>query len=356
MEFPVITNFNFNEFVTFTLPYPKGCPQRDCQINKVNDEIHFDAEFVACPCIYYVKKDDLFAFSFDCDSVVKFAFDNGIELTDTFDNLNQINGNIRSHIKTSVLKNYKYNVNYIENWYKVILKSDGEFVVKENDKNIKWFALDIKNNPDYLQNFISKYRKYINELIDEKLFIPSITGGLDTRFLTGLFRGREKDIDRYYLKSVKPDGKSNVEKGKIEVIIAETVVSKLGIKGERVEKLDDCYTVSGMFNENCNEYDNPNDPQYIYKIIQHSYSNKNNYGNKILPFISDDYLRIKQDGEFMRVLLALILRPELILIPLVSGTYLFNLYPDGYSFAQIEKINSVATLLDKWKKEGIEIC
>ena len=355
MEFPVITNFNFDDFVTFTLPKPKNCPQRECQINKVNDEIYFETNFVACPCIYYVKQGELFAFSFDVDSVVKFALDNGIELTDTFDNLNQINGNIRAHIKTSVLKNYKYNVNYIENWCKVLLKRNGEFVVKENSDN-DWFTIDVRNNPQYLQKFIDKFRLYVNNLIDEKLFIPSITGGLDTRFLTGLFRGREKDIDRYYLKGVKPDGKSNIEKGRKEMEIAEMVVSKLGIKGERVEKLDGCYTVSGMFNENCNEYNNPNDPQYIYKIIQHSYSNKNNYGNKILPFISDDYLRIKQDGEFMRVLLELILRPELIFIPLVSGTYLFNLYPNGYSFTQIEKINSVATLLNKWKKEGIEIC
>ena len=354
MEFPIITNFNFNEFVEFKGPTPKDCPNGNYSISKLFEIIVFEADFVSCPCIYYVKKDNLFAFSFDCDSVVKFALDNGIELTDTYDNLNQIDDNIRAHIKTSVLKNYKYNVNYIENWKSVTLTSDGEFEVVEN--TFEPFTISVREKPECLQEFINTYREYVNKLIDDKLFIPSITGGLDTRFLTGLFRGREQDIDKYYLKSVKPDGKSNVEKGKMEVKIAEMVISKLGIKGERVEKLDGCYTLSGMFNENCNEYKNPNDPEYIYKIIQHSYSNKNNYGNKILPFISDEYLQFKQDGEFMRVLLTLILRPELIFIPLVSGTYVFNLFPKGYCFTQIDKLNSVVTLLDKWNKEGVKVC
>ncbi len=355
MEFPVITNFNINEFSEFIGPKPKDCPSRDYSIKKINDEIIFKSNFIACPCIYYVKSNDLFCYSFDVDSVVNFANEHDIKLTDTFDNLEDIDKNIRAHIKTSVMKNYKYNVSYIDDWETVTIDNKGNVTLLERFPIDNLFKCGFNDKEFYtkLNLFISKYRKYIGNLINDKLFIPSITGGLDTRYLTGLFKGREKDIEYYYLKSVKPDGKSDVDKGNLEVSIAEQVIHKLGINATRVEKLDDKYTMSGMFNENANSYDNPNDPEYITKIIQHSYSNKNNYGNKVMPFIDNDYLQFKQDGEFMRVLLTMLLTPELVFIPVVSGTCLYNQFPEGYCFTQLEKVNSVCTLLNHWGNDKV---
>lgn len=356
MEFPIITNFNFNDFTNFIGPKPKGCPNRNYSITKVNDTIIFESDFRTCPCIYFVQSEHLFCYSFDADSVVGFANYNNIKLTDTFDNLGDIDKNIRAHIKTSVMKNYKYNISYIEGWSKVVIDSNGNVILLEKFPIDDLFKVGFKDKEFYpqLKLFLNKYRKYLNELIDSKQFIPSITGGLDTRYLTGLFKGREKDIEYYYLKEVKPDGKSDIEKGNLEVSIAEQVIRKLGIKATRVEKLDGHYTMSGMFNENANSYEEPNDPEYITKIIQHSYSNKNNYGNKIMPFIDDDYLKFKQDGEFMRILLTLILTPNLVFIPVVSGTGLYNQFPDGYNFTQLEKVNSVCTLLHSWGEDKIK--
>ena len=48
-----------------------------------------------------------------------------------------------------------------------------------------------------------------------------------------------------------------------------------------------------MFNENSDEYNDPNDTDYIYKYMQHGYSNKHQYINKITIYMDDDYFYIK---------------------------------------------------------------
>ena len=47
-----------------------------------------------------------------------------------------------------------------------------------------------------------------------------------------------------------------------------------------------------------------------------------------------------------------LLTPELIFIPIISGTGLFNVYPNGYNFMQLSVLPSVCFLLDKWEKEN----
>lgn len=114
MDFPYITNFNFNTIENFEGPRPKYCEFRDYGFKRVDNEIEFYANFLACPCIYYVKKDNLFCFSFEVNKVVNFAKENGIELTDTYDNFKLLNDNVNAHVKSSVKKRYQYNVSFIE--------------------------------------------------------------------------------------------------------------------------------------------------------------------------------------------------------------------------------------------------
>lgn len=353
--FPTITNFNFNDFVEFKPQIPKYNNWREYGISKNGNIIEFNTNYIACPCIYYVKQDELFCFSFDCDSVVEFAKNHNIELNDDFENLNDINDNIKSHIKKSVLKNYKYNVKYIDCWKKVTIDSKGKLDVIKYD--FTPFTLDIKYNFNEFKKFLFKYKGVVGKLIKDKLFIPSITGGLDTRYFCGLYRNKINDIEYYYLKSVKQDGKNNVVKSEKELDISKQVLKHLGANAKMVETLNidnkNYFTISGMFNENSNSYKNPNDIQYITKIIQHSYSNTNTYQNKVMPFIDDDYLQFIQDGEFMRILLTIILIPDLIFIPLISGTSIYNQYPNGYQFVQLSQIPQVMELLDYWGEDKV---
>ena len=346
-KYPIITNLNFETVEDFSGPKPLKCDWRNYGFKRDSKQIRFYADFAACPCIYYIVKDGVFCFSFDVDNVVEFANENGIKLSDTFEGLKTINANIQKHIKKSILARYKYGVQYIEGWESVSLNNDGTFAVVKN--SFQPFTLDVANHYNELKHFLLKYKNYVDSLIDDGLFIPTITGGLDTRYLLGLCRHRVSELNGYYLKEIKPDGKGDLLKGSAEAKIAEQVALKIGLKNQRFEKqrAHTDYTISGMFNENANSYDDPNDPQYLYKIIQHGWSNKNFYCN-IMPFMDEEYLQFKQKGELMRILFALLLTPDLIYIPLISGSSLFNQYPDGYCFTQLQQIDEACLILGKW--------
>lgn len=357
MLYQLITNFNFNEVQNYEGPKPEGC-DRYYGYKNINNQIIFEANYLACPCIYYIKKDNLFAFSFDPFLVVEFAKQNNISLTDTYDNVKQINDNVGSHIKSSIKKRYKHNLSYIEGWKKVILNSDGNFEIIKNE--FIPFQLDIKEHYIEFKNFLLKYKKYIDYLIDKKLFLPTLTGGLDTRYFTGLYRNRVNELDGYFCTSVKQDGKNNYEQGQLEIKLADEVAYKINLKQERFEDLDTenkhyC-TITGMFNENADSYKNANDPEYIYKLVQHGYDNTHQYINKLTPFLDDDYLQFKQEGEIIRCLLMILLAPDLLHIPFISGTSLYNRYPDGCNFYPYLNgwLVKVQDILNYWGEEKVK--
>lgn len=352
IKYPTITNINFKTIEDYVGPTPPRCTWRDYGFKREGGVIKFETNFVACPCIYYHRVGNIWAFSFDVNNVVNYMQSQGVTIDSTYKMAKSINNNVRQHIKKSVLERYKYNVQVIEKWKSVILKEDGTFQVKEND--FKPFSLDIYSHLYELKEFLLKYKKYINQLTDDAIFVPSITGGLDTRYLLGLCREKVNELPGYYIKTIKPDGKKDIKKGEAEAQIAAIVAKKFGIKDTIISDLRSdgrvFYTMTGMFNENANTYDNPNDPQYIYKVIQHGWANNNHYSN-IMPFTDELYLRFAQNNEFMRILLALLLTPDLIYVPLISGTSLHNYYPRGYSFTQLQQLNDVLSLLRHW--EGI---
>ena len=360
MDYLSITNYNFKTIEDYESYNIIEQFNRNYSHKREGDNIIFEANFVACPCIYYVRQDNLFCYSFDVDQVVEFAQQHNIPLTDTYDNLNFISDNIRKHIKSSIIKRYKYNVNYIEKWKKVILHSDGSFEMEEN--TFIPFQLEIKDNYDLFKKFILKYKKLVDNLIDKKIFVPTITGGLDTRALTGLYRDRVDEIPFYYLKGVKNDGKNNVIKGLKEIEIAEQVCKRLKLKATRIENLkqnDIQYvTLSGQFNENTNSYDNPNDTDWIYKILQHAWGNKDiyRYDYQLLPFLDDDWLLFKQSMDFkelQRILFVLILARDLIHIPFISGASLLKIYPEGLYLLNefLDTNKQVLDIIEYWGLE-----
>lgn len=359
MEYKVITNYNFKTIEDFVGLKPEGL-SRDYGYTRIGDDIVFEANFVACPCIYYKKQNNLFAFSFDCDLVVDFCKKEGIPLTDTFDNLNDINPNIRKHIKSSIIKRYKYNLDYIEGWSKVTLHKDGTFDIVKS--TFEPFEYEIWDEYDKFKAFLLKYKKLACGFADSGRLIPTITGGLDSRALIGLYREKVDKIDKYFLTAIKQDGKNNVEQGQLELKIAEQVARKIGIGTNRVEFLDngdsEYITITGMFNENALECKDPNDPEYIYKIIQHGWANKYQYQyiNKLTPYMDDDYLKFKQHGELTRMLLLLLLVPDLLHIPFISGASLFNHFPDGCLAGSllIEQLSMAQQILDSWGEHKVK--
>jgi len=357
-----ITNFNFNSVNDYESLNLIEQNSRIYGHKHQDDKIIFEANFVACPCIYYVRQDDLFCFSFDVDQVVEFAQQHNIPLTDTYDNLKDISDNIRSHIKSSIMKRYKYNINYIEKWKKVTLDNKGNFKIEEN--NFIPFQLEIKYNYSLFKKWVIKYKKLVTNLINKNKFIPTITAGLDTRALTAFYRDRIKDINYYYLTAIKGDGKNNVNKGLKEVEIADKVAKKIGLLGERVEFLNikdkEYITLSGQFNENINSYDNPNDPDWIYKFLQHAWGNTSDYryDYQLLPFLDDDWLIFKQDfenKELQRCLFMLLFASDILHIPFISGARLFNVYTEGAFISVVLKNNLKAAIeiLDYWGEEKI---
>lgn len=353
MLYELITNLNFKKIKNYEGPHPEGYDR--IYGYKNNGNIEFYTNYVCCPCVYYVKSGDLFAYSFDPDLVVNFAKENNIPITDTYENIENINPNVKSHIKSSVRKRYKYNLNYIENWKKIILKPDGTF--EKEDYNAEMFCYEVLEHKDELLAFYNKYKYIVNDFIDRGLFLPTITGGLDTRAFVNFYRDRVSELDGYFLTETKQDGKNNYEQGLLEMKLANQVANKIGLKPNRINKLEDCekpyITITGMFNENANEYKNPNDPDYIYKVIQHGYDNTHQYINKITPYMDDDYLKFKQDGELFRVLSIMILVPDTLHIPFISGTSLFNHFPEGttiYPFLDKQILQAVS-ILNYWNSK-----
>ena len=117
-------------------------------------------------------------------------------------------------------------------------------------------------------------------------------------------------------------------------------------------------TITGMFNENALECKDPNDPEYIYKIIQHGWANKYQYQyiNKLTPYMDDDYLKFKQHGEVTRMLLLFLLVPDLIHIPFISGASLFNHFPDGCLIYPLLKdaLGVVQDILNMWGEDKVK--
>lgn len=328
MKYEIITKENFNSITSFEGPVPKYINRR-YGYKKVDNEIQFYSSSVVNPCIYYIKYEDKFAYSYDPNLVVEYAKSHNIPLSDNYEALNNINDNIRAHVKPSITKHYKYSLSTIEYFKSVKVNYDGVPTVVYS--RFKPYTKDIRTHFAEFVKFLKKWKGIINKVIDDKLFVPTITGGLDTRAFIGLYKDRVKELNGYFISPVKRDGKNNIAQGEFEVEISRLVAKNYNIRCKifTEDEMKEYFTLSGFFNDNANSYENPNDIEYIKKIIEHAYDNDHQFVNKLNIFLDEDYLQFKQEGELFRVMMIMYLLPDSFNIPFTSGTSLFNRFPQG---------------------------
>lgn len=349
MYFSSITNENFSIVPAFHSKSASAEIGNQYGYYHKDNQIVFYTTFLCCPCIYYLKHNNDFCFSFDMSQVQSWAELKQIQLTEVdlsyfkVENLN---------LKPSVRKNYRYKeILFIENWKAVTISQTGEIQVIPY--NLPLFSLALIDNQKLFEEWINKYQQAIICFNQQSRFIPTLTGGLDTRYLTSFYSNLSLKQPYYLLKSIKPDGKNQKQKGEKEIEIAEKIWEQFGYQLQRIEEITYPYvTLSGMFNENTRMYQDANNPDYIFKYIQHSYSNERTYQIELMPYLDDIYLMFRQEINVFRCLMCLLFAHNLLHIPFVGTTTEFNKNPQGQLFFCVQKyqipIYKAYQIINRW--------
>lgn len=317
---------------------------------KIKDSIIITTNYVGAPRIAYVISDKGFAFSLNrkkCMDFLDFSTGCGHEHISKEELSEPI-----KYFKRSVISDYLIpGINFIENWQSVTIHSDGTF--EKIDYPLKPYSIDLKNSYDIIRLWLLKYKRIVNQLIDEKRFIPTISGGLDTRILSSIYRDRTSEIDSYYLRDVKLDGKNNIELGKADLEVAKKVAQRLGIQNRVTEIPENMLSLSGMYSEMGRGFYrmNVNDPEFIYKFIQH----RSNSTSIIQIFNDDLFLCLKHPAKkVMRAMLVLLLCKDLMDIECIGDAHTFKRYnKKPYNFYEEYKneIPQAQEILDYWGED-----
>lgn len=337
-----ITNENFNDIQDTDIVYNRYLPENSVRVARVGDEIVISTEYPVSNCWYYIKIKDNFILTNRINEIDRFCFDNGLipqgDMLKIF--------KYRLYHKSAEVT-YKLQYKYIEDFREIRVKADGAY--SYTPFGFKSFWKDPKENYDQIKEFLLKYKRTIKQLITDGVFLPTLTGGLDSRTIIGLYRDELGCIESYYLKAVKPDGKNHVEKGMKEIDVAEIVWKRLGVSPTRTESLNGCVTVSGRLNEN--QRDKNMDfvnTFWVDKVIRHDYNTE-----KIVKLYTDPlYLELMQTKNIYRCLFALLLIPDLLDIPLVGMSD--DYYAEGtYDFYEKYKteIQEAKAIMEYWGKE-----
>ena len=212
------------------------------------------------------------------------------------------------------------NIPSITQYAEIRMNGDGSHEVVPAKDGLFSIELDSEQGAATLNAFIKKYRQMVPSLPS---FTPTLTGGLDTRTMIGFWRGAENLSGEYYLKAVKPDGNNHVEKGREEIRIAEVILDRLHYSFSRTEDSSD-FTLCGILTEGNRFEENLNDKEFYSEYVAHHFSKRDLMYSKnhICPFLDNEYLKLKHPcPNFMRVLLAEILCPDLLDIELYSFSY-----------------------------------
>lgn len=233
---------------------------------------------------------------------------------------------------------YDIITNYSE--IKILKNLNGKIIKKDNDLS-KVYNVPLEESKDLIRQWAEKYLDLTSDLCKLGTFIPTITGGCDTRVLTYFWR--KHNLDKYHLHAVKKSGNDTVENGKIEIGISQKVLNRLGMNCERLEEIPfGEITLNGVYTEtNCKSALH-NNVLFIKNVINRCIST---HSKHICPFVDDLYLMIKSNELYdLRVLFMLIFCPDLLDIELKSssnkGIYTFNYFKDT--------IVKMEELLNKW--------
>gem|GEM_PF-4858723 len=270
--------------------------------NKITVEVNSLAPFA----IYKWEKDGHFAISNRLDKIEEYINQFGCELTYT-----PVPSKYLS--KAYVNRARDCDVEKVTRWSKVKIDCKGNLKVIPPKKQPFSIELTSRRGVRYLLKWLKKYLIIVKREIDKNNFIPTLTGGLDTRTLTWFWRDWYKG-DEYYLIAVKPDRHVDVNRGKIEVEISNQVLTYLQKSLRRMEKLNK-KTLSGIFTESSCEKNKLNKIDFIYDYVSfHMANREEHYSAKfICPFVDNLYLQLHHPKlHYTRVLLALLLCQDLL--------------------------------------------
>lgn len=344
-----ITDTNFYSIKDNTIVYNKYVKDGVTNVHVLNDEIVIETSYPVVPCWYYIKNDSHFIMTDSIHSIEKFCADNNIQTTQNIFAIKYYGMQHKSGRNT-----YKNDYKYIEDFKEIHLKPNGEYTVVPF--GFKAFSKDPKDSYEQIEQLFNKYRDIIDEMVTDGVFRPTLTGGLDSRTLIGLYRKHLPEIHDYYLLDVKQDGLNMVIKGAEEVQLSQEVIRSLGCDWTRVETMEGHVTVSSHLNENqcrLNRYVTDHYREYwVDKVVRH-YKNT----DEMVRWLTDPlYLELKIPCfNFYKCLFAMLLIPDLLDIPLISlgGAY----SKDGaYNFykANKEYIPYVQEVMDYWGKNNCE--
>lgn len=210
----------------------------------------------------------------------------------------------------------KLNCQIINNYSKIEIYKNGEIKITPFDFS-KLYSVPIEKSIKNIQGWYSNIANIVDKFYEEGKFIPTLTGGCDTRILTYFWR--DKDIKQYLCHGVKRDGTNNIENGAREIKIAKSIINKFGKNMERLEDLPSgCITFSGTWTDNVKFSWMLDDKRFIMDVVNRCFS-----FNSICPFLDDNYLMIKSNtSQELRCLFLMIFCPDLLdfNFPFVSGS------------------------------------
>lgn len=310
----LITNENFQSFE----PYSEVTVQPvKISINRVQNALRIELDSIAPFAVFVFKKDTFFAISNRLyilgDYIEKFGYH--LEFKTPIDVLNNSKSDVVKVISCS-------NVQHITNWKSIEISETGQIDIVENIRPYQ-IPLESQEGIEILLDWFIRYRVRARQEAANGRFVPTLTGGVDTRILSWFWRDLS-GISTYYLKNIKPDEKFDISKGQAEIKIAEELLKVMGLSLNRVEKLlPNQITFSGILTEGSRDSDQVNNPRYIYEYIAHHFST-GAAGNDFLrnlflgtqevcPFVDNGYLQLAHPGkDFMRTLLVQLCCPGLL--------------------------------------------
>lgn len=311
----------------------------DIDIYRTDRAITIKNTHLVCPQFYFIKNKDGFILSTEHKLKI-----NGKKIFEPVLNIKHSMWGVEENFQ-KMLNSEKPELPYkiIDNWSEICISKNGELTVKENDLS-KLYSVDIEDSYPLIKVWAEKYQDIVSDLCRQKKFIPTLTGGCDTRILTYFWRNF--NLENYRLRAVKKDGKNNVEKGKTEISIAEKVIKKFGMNLGRLEEPPaGTFSMCGTYTEATQKQILLNDRQFVRNVI-----NRCDFEwYQVQPFVDDLYLMIKPHRIFeMRVLFMLLFCPDLLDIEIISeagqGIYSFDYFKD--------MVDDMRRLIWKWKKNA----
>lgn len=289
---------------------------------RVGDDIVFTTNFIAAPRIAYSISGNEFIFDFAQKQITKFV-------SDHFDGDIFYPEPTRNFISKYATDDYRIkHISFIENWSKVVVHKDGTF--EKTDYPLVPFSVPLEDSYELFHQLFVKYRKGTIKLLDEGKFIPTITGGCDTRTLIGLYRDliKKYNINTFFSLNSKNEKQTQAEYGRrmntVEKEIGMKVAKTVGLDFYVTAKPKGVITLAGKFaaGENVlftspNSYNlelhpdiNNNNPDFIYKYVQHSKRGT----QEMRPYADDLWFQIKQPKEvfIIKALLMMIFVPDLL--------------------------------------------